>query len=143
MITFRQITTEEAKAIREHALRPTYPLDWHHDSFHIGAFDEDSLVAICSVYHENPQQQLEQRAWRIRSIATLESHQKQGIGRQLVEKCIDYVRSKKGVFIWSNGHTSVGPFYEKCGFSLFGSKDSLPWIGAPLFYKKTISLVDE
>jgi GNAT superfamily N-acetyltransferase len=138
MISFRQISTEEAKEIREQILRPAYPLDWHHDSFHIGAFDGEILIGICSLYHENPQQQLQQGAWRIRSIATLPNYQKQGIGRQLVEKCIDHVRTKKGTFIWSNGHSSAGPFYEKCGFSLSGSKDSLPWIGAPLFYKKIV-----
>lgn len=143
MITFRQITTEEAKEIRETLLRPTYPLDWHEDSFHIGAFDQDSLIGVCSLYHENPQQQLGKGAWRIRSIATLPSYQKQGIGQKLVEHCIEYARSKQGIFVWSNGHSSVGPFYEKCGFSLEGPKDSLPWIGAPLFYKKTISSIDQ
>ncbi|MBP9840945.1 MAG: GNAT family N-acetyltransferase [Simkaniaceae bacterium] len=142
-IKIRPISQEEAKGIREKILRPNYPLDWHQDSFHIGAFDGTLLIGICSVYHENPQQQLEQRAWRIRSIATLPEYQKQGIGRLLIEECLNYVRSKKGLFVWSNGHTAVGSFYEKCGFTLEGPRDSLPWIGAPLFYRKNIDLLDE
>lgn len=135
---FRPISQEEAKALREPILRPSYPLDWHQDSLHLGAFDGELLVGMCSIYHENPQQQLEQRAWRIRSIATLPQYQKQGLAKALIEKCIDYVRSKKGIFVWSNGHSAIGSFYEKCGFTLEGPKDSLPGIGAPLFYMKRV-----
>lgn len=138
MVEIRPISREETEAIREQMLRPTYPLDWHEDSRHFGAFDGETLVAICSLYHENPQEQLGQGAYRIRSLATLPSHRGRGLARALLEEAIAYARHQRAHFVWTNGRSDAAAFYARCGFIAQGSPNSLPGLSLPYIFRKDL-----
>lgn len=138
MAEIRIITVEHAESIRKECLKSDYPLDWHEDAHHLGAYEDGQLVAICSIYPENPQEQVTKDTWRIRSLATLPEHRGKGIGQSLVEHSIRYAKQMKGRFVWCNARTKAAPFYLRCGFVQEGSPRSLPGIGGHFLLKKVL-----
>ena len=119
-------------------VKPKYPLDWHAEALHLGAFVDGTLVGICSIYPENPQEQVDSSTYRIRSLATLIKYRGRGIGRCLIEECIAHAKRKGARFIWCNARGKAAPFYAKCGFIKEGNPLSLPGVGPHFFFKKQL-----
>ncbi|MCH9614105.1 MAG: hypothetical protein SP1CHLAM54_11170 [Chlamydiia bacterium] len=138
MDEIKLITVDEAESIRKLCLKNDYPLDWHEDAYHLGAYTDGQLVAICSLYPENPQEQVTHETYRIRSLATLPEHRGKGLGKTLVEHCVAYAKQQRARFIWCNARTKAANFYKHCGFTQEGSPTSLPGIGGHFFLKKVL-----
>lgn len=106
------------------------------------------------VLNDGPQGAYEKAAWSrqlpqgeymvCHTLATEPSHQKRGIGRQIVEYCIEYARKQNYKAIRLDvvpDNLPAKKLYEKCGFTYIGDVDlerGLPEI--PLFSMYELNL---
>jgi GNAT superfamily N-acetyltransferase len=138
------IPATATRPLRQVVLRPhqaaeelVFPGDDATDTRHFGAFINEKLVGVASVYREAPPQALlaelrpivAANAWRLRGMATLPAVQGQGLGRALLEACIAYVASQGGELLWCNARTPAAGFYLKLGFVTHGDEFEIPDIG--------------
>ena len=134
-VEIRPITAEQTRPIRQRVLRPhqaaselVYPGDDASDSFHLGAYRDDELLAILSMYFM-PKPDETSPAWRIRGMAAIPEAQGIGLGRTLVEVARDRAWASKRAPIWCNARQSAFGFYEKLGFVIEGGVFEIEGIG--------------
>ena len=135
-IKILSISAQETRPLRAAILRPgqtsaqqVYPDDEAPGSFHAGAYLQDELVGIASVFHEAPPGEEDPNAWRLRGMGVQADFRGQGIGRLLLEKCLAYVEQMGGEKLWCNGRVSALPFYHKLGFQEKGEVFNIPESG--------------
>lgn len=123
----KEINAAETRNLRQLTLRqnqPTetlvYPGDDAEDTIHFGAFIENELVGIASIYKEIMKVNDEPESWRLRGMATVESVRGKGYGKELMNKCIKYVKDNNGKLFWCNARITAEEFYEKFGMKRFG-----------------------
>ena len=133
----RPIDTAEARPLRHAVLRPNqpfeatlYPLDDQPESGHFGAFLEDRLAGVASVYHEAQPGDTDPRAWRLRGMATYEKQRGRGIGSALMQACFGHIRTHGGAVLWFNARTTAAGFYSRFGFTVKGDVFDIEGIGA-------------
>lgn len=83
------------------------------DGIHFGAFKENKLVGVVSLFQEGT-------VFQFRKLAVDTSLQKTGIGNALLTYAIDYAIETGGTRIWCNARDSAIGFYLKAGFSKTG-----------------------
>ncbi|MGV6814058.1 MAG: GNAT family N-acetyltransferase [Phycisphaerales bacterium] len=134
-VKIRSITAAQTRPIRQRVLRPhqaaselVYPGDDAHDSFHLGAYRDNELLAILSMYFM-PKQGETSHAWRIRGMASIPEARGIGLGRMLVEMARDQAWGIKLAPIWCNARQSAFGFYEKLGFVIEGEVFEIEGIG--------------
>src|SRR3990172_2989608 len=112
-----QIAPVSAAAVlplRQAILRPGRPLEeavFPHDTdpetVHFGAFLDEELAGIASIYHEPPPDQADPHTWRLRGMAVAERIRRQGIGGALLQICVAHVREHGGSTLWFNARTAA------------------------------------
>ena len=132
----RRIDAAETRPLRHAILRPNqpfeatvYPLDDQPESGHFGAFLENRLVGVASVFHEARPGDGDPRAWRLRGMATYEEHRGQGIGSALMQACLGHIRNHGGATLWFNARTTAAGFYRRFGFIVQGEVFDIEGIG--------------
>ena len=135
-IIIRSITAEETRPLRQIMLRPHQAiseLDYHGDdnekTYHVGAFLDDELVGIASVYLENAPYKPEPKSWRLRGMAVLHHVQRKGYGKALLHACLAYIAKQNGLLIWCNARGGAMSFYQRLGFEVHGDAFEIPGIG--------------
>ncbi|MGD2156001.1 MAG: GNAT family N-acetyltransferase [Anaerolineales bacterium] len=148
-INIRRISAEQARPLRQIVLRPgqpeaavTYPGDDAPETLHLGAYLEDKLIGVASVFLDSNTMQASLDAWRLRGMGVLEHFQGQGIGRALLQRCITYIASRGGTSLWCNARTPVLGFYLAMGFTPSGSEFHIPGAGPHYFMSRPIELED-
>jgi ribosomal protein S18 acetylase RimI-like enzyme len=100
------------------------------DTFHLAAFDSGSVAGVVSCAHVD--------GWQLYQMAVRSELQGQGIGRDLVLRLFEEVRSRGGHTVWANARDNALGFYEKLGFTVIeGGFEG--WRGIP-HHKVTITL---
>lgn len=145
-IDIRPISAVQARPLRQAVLRPhqapdqlVYPGDDGPDSWHVGASLNDQLIGIASVYQEPPPNETPAGLWRLRGMAVLPGMQGQGLGRLLLQACLDHVTARGGKALWCNARTSASGFYRALGFEAVGEVFELDGIGPHFFMKRAIA----
>ena len=130
------IKAKETWPIRHKVLRPNqlledcdYPNDRNPDSFHLGAFESNKLIAIASFYGERNEQIVAWKQYRLRGFATLPEYQGKGVGNSLMKFGLEHLQNNKADVLWCNARTSASPFYEKHGFGVFDDIFEIEGIG--------------
>jgi GNAT superfamily N-acetyltransferase len=139
------IPAAATRPLRQVVLRPhqaaeelVFPGDDATDTRHFGAYLDEKLVGVASIYREAPPPALVMdltppgttvNAWRLRGMATLPAVQGQGLGRALLEACIAYTTTQDGELLWCNARTPAVGFYLKLGFVTHGDEFEIPGIG--------------
>jgi GNAT superfamily N-acetyltransferase len=118
MITIEQIRPELTWRLRQQVLYPAQKLyemelDEDNDGMHFGAFTDDKLVGIISLFQHDT-------AFQFRKLAVLPEFQKMGIGNQLLNRIEEFASSEGGNIIWCNARVSAIGFYIKAGYSHTG-----------------------
>ena len=128
-IEVKAIPVAEARRLRKAILRPDlppettiYPGDDAPDTFHAGAFLDGELAGITTALREAPPGQDEPGAWRLRGVAVAEKARGLGLGRLLVQACLQHIDAQEGVWVWANGRTPSLPFYRALGFQVQGEE---------------------
>lgn len=135
-ISVRSIRAREAQPLRAAILRPgqtseqqVYPNDEAPGSFHAGVYLDGKLVGIASVFHESPPGEDDEDAWRLRGMAVHAEARRQGIGRLLLECCLEYIQAQGGERLWCNGRVTALAFYHNLGFKERGQIFDVPESG--------------
>ncbi len=118
MISIEQIRPELTWRLRQQVLYPAQKLyemelDEDNEGIHFGAFTEDKLVGIISLFQHCT-------VFQFRKLAVLPDFQKMGIGNSLLSRVEEYVQSENGETIWCNARVSAIGFYLKSGYSHTG-----------------------
>src|ERR1700748_1825522 len=132
----RFIPVEDTLPIRNDILRGgTLTLDqcrWSGDenpeSFHLGYFVDEELVCIAT-FHPSTYKEYMGNAYQLRGMATLEEYRGRGIGNQLVNFAIVYLRGQKANYIWCNARKKAVGFYQNVGFEIISDEFEVRDIG--------------
>jgi len=141
------IAAAETRPLRQSVLRPqqkaeelVYPGDDDPRSRHLGAFVDDRLVGIASLYVEPMPDVTDASAsdWRLRGMATLPEARGTGLGGALLEACLEHIRSMGGTRLWCNARVPASGFYVRYGFLVHGDAFELPGIGPHYLMSRSI-----
>ncbi|WP_461054079.1 GNAT family N-acetyltransferase [Spirosoma arcticum] len=109
MINIRPITSEQTYPLRHAVLWPDKPLDYvkienDDEGHHYGAFREDELVAVISLFVNG-------RESRFRKFATRPDCQRMGIGTLLLNHVIAEARRMNATTLWCDARLDAADFY--------------------------------
>jgi predicted GNAT family N-acyltransferase len=129
MIHIEQIRPELTWRLRQRILHPTkklYEMEMEEDNngVHFGAFREDNLVGIASLFQKGSN-------FQVRKFAIDIPAQNMGIGKSLLNYIVDYAIIEGAERIWCNSRSSAIGFYSKSGFLQTGipfSKSGIDYV---------------
>jgi predicted GNAT family N-acyltransferase len=135
VISIRMITLDEALPIRHCVLWPDKPLsfckvDGDDAASHYGAFLNNTLVSVASIYVEG-------QVARLRKFATLEDFQGCGAGTQLISHIIAELEQTDIDIFWCDARTTAVGFYKRFGMQVQGAEFVKSGIA---YYKMEVSL---
>ena len=114
-VSIEQIRPELTWHLRQKVLYPAQKLyemelDEDQEGIHFGAFTDNKLVAIVSLFSKNGD-------FQFRKLAVDPNYQGRGIGNELLTYITDFARQEGGKRIWCNARSTATGFYDKNGFS--------------------------
>jgi len=98
------------------------------ESFHLGYYVDEKLVCIAT-FHPSTYKEYQGKAYQLRGMATLEEYRGKGIGNQIVNFAIVYLRGQQANYVWCNARKSALKFYIDLGFEVISDEFELPNIG--------------
>ncbi len=141
----KQIPYEETYPIRQVVLRPNRPLEtcfFDGDSLstthHFGAFQNENLAGIISIFKNNHSVFEEKNQYQIRGMAVLPEFQKYGLGKQLVLHTEEFLKQQKTELIWFNAREEAVGFYQKLGYQIIGKAFMIADVGIHFVMFKSI-----
>jgi predicted GNAT family N-acyltransferase len=121
-LEIKPINAEETTHLRQLTLRQhqkaeelIYPGDYDKDTVHFGAFVNNELTGIASIYRESMKGKNEPDSWRLRGMATVAEVRGKGYGKELMNICIEHIKNQGGKMLWCNARIEAEKFYEKFG----------------------------
>lgn len=97
-------------------------------AFHLGYYAGDELVCVAS-FHLQEYGDFKGTGYQLRGMATAASYQGKGIGNQLVNFAIVYMRGQKVNYVWCNARKVAAKFYSSLGFEIISDEFDIPGIG--------------
>jgi GNAT superfamily N-acetyltransferase len=136
-IHIEQIRHELTWRLRQEVLYPNKQLldmamDEDADGIHFGAFKNDDLVGVVSLFKSGD-------SFQFRKFAVKQPVQKMGIGSSLLEYITDFAIAEGGNKLWCNARLAAIPFYISRGFDQTGKGFSKNGIGYEIL-EKSISV---
>jgi len=134
MITIKKIKAEDTYPIRLEILRKDIPLpyefngDFDEDTFHLGAFKDEKLLAVSS-YMKASNSNFKGTQYQLRGMATLIEYQGLGMGKLMLQESFSILQELKIDCLWCNARIIAVNFYEKLGLQTFGEKFDLKYVG--------------
>jgi GNAT superfamily N-acetyltransferase len=115
MIDIEQIAAGNTWRLRRNVLYPNeqvldMKMDEDDDGIHFGAFKDNKLVGVVSLFQYGTD-------FQFRKLAVDPSVQNMGIGSSLLQHITDYASQNGGTRIWCNARVTAIPFYLKAGFA--------------------------
>ncbi|HEY4326649.1 MAG TPA: GNAT family N-acetyltransferase [Mucilaginibacter sp.] len=119
MTTIEQIRPELTWRLRRDVLYPNQllaemGLDEDEEGVHFGAFKDNKLAGVVSLFQKGTD-------FQFRKLAIEPSFQKMGVGRDLLQYITNYAKENGGTRIWCNARTSAIGFYLKYSFAQTGT----------------------
>lgn len=132
----RFIPVEELLPVRNEVLREgrltneecRFPGDKAEGAFHLGYFIRDELACIAS-FQPQPYEKYPGVAYQLRGMATIEKYRSQGLGNQLVNFAVVYLRGQKANYVWCNARKKAVRFYKSLGFEIISEEFEIKGIG--------------
>lgn len=135
-IEIKRISADETRPLREKILRPGQPLDkliysgdYNQEAYHVGAFSDNHLIGIASVYLKAKDDEDRIDSWQLRGMAIDHNLRGQNVGKKLLESCMEYIKSQNNYHLWCNARLVAVGFYEKMGFKISSDEFEIPDIG--------------
>jgi predicted GNAT family N-acyltransferase len=134
MIKF--IEVENLLSIRNAVLREgkltldecRFPTDKIEGAFHLGYYADDQLACIVS-FHPQNYGEFGEGGYQLRGMATTSDYRGRGVGNQLVNFALTYLRGQKANYVWCNARKKAAPFYHNTGFEIVSPEFEVPGIG--------------
>ncbi|WP_136669003.1 GNAT family N-acetyltransferase [Flavobacterium sp. H122] len=144
MIRIEIISSDQTLPIRHAVLRKGMPLescifdgDDLPSTVHFGIFENDGLKGVVSVFEHKNSVFNETKQYQVRGMAILDSEQKKGYGRLLMEYLEQFLKENKTDLIWFNAREGAVNFYKKLNYSVTGIPFEIQNIGIHLvMFKK-------
>ena len=132
----KTISSKNTLHIRQLVLRPGKNLDeciFEKDNepgnFHLGAFEEGTLMGIVSLMgNENPAFK-ENHQFQLRGMAVLPQFQNRKIAKNLLKAAEEKLSLQKTEILWCNARETAVGFYAKHNFEPFGELFEIPTVG--------------
>ena len=132
----RFITADDVLPLRNEVLREgkltldecRWPGDAAESSFHLGYYQRNEVVCIASFYI-NANEPFAGLGYQLRGMATAAAYRGKGIGNQLVNFAVVYLRGQKANYVWCNARKTAARFYESLGFEIISAEFDIPGIG--------------
>jgi GNAT superfamily N-acetyltransferase len=105
-----------------------FPTDNLPGAFHLGYFIAEELVCIASFHPQNHIGYIGS-GYQLRGMATVETYRGQGLGNQLLNFGLVYLRGLKVNYLWCNARKSAVQFYLNLGFEIISPEFEVPVIG--------------
>ena len=124
MIEIKKITALETYPIRLEVLRKNIPLPYKFngdlavDTFHLGAFKNNDLIAVSS-FMKVKNKNFEGEQYQLRGMATLNEYRGLGAGKLMMEKTFSILNDLQVDCLWCNARIVAVKFYEKRGLKTF------------------------
>jgi len=134
MIEIKKIEASETFAIRLEVLRKNIPLpfefngDFDKDTFHLGAFKDEKLIAVSS-FMKASNSNFDGKQFQLRGMATLEEYQGVGAGKLMMQKAFEILKELNTTCLWCNARVIAVPFYKKLGLEIFADKFEIKYVG--------------
>ena len=142
-VKIKHITSKEALLVRTPVLRKNQPADsalikedYLSNTFHYGAFINNIIIGTSTIYPENRKDKKNQ--WRLRGMAVLDKYQSKGVGGELLDACINYIKLKNAEILWCNARIKAINFYTRHGFLICSHEFDIPNIGLHFQMEKKI-----
>jgi GNAT superfamily N-acetyltransferase len=119
MIIIEQIRPELTWRMRQQVLYPQsklYEMEMDEDNhgYHFGAFIDNKLVAVVSLFHKGTD-------FQFRKFAVDAGVQGMGIGKTMLQYITDFAITNGATRIWCNARDTAIAFYVKYGFVQTGT----------------------
>ena len=116
----REISLEEALPIRHSVLWPDKPVEFcivegDQQGIHLGVEVGEQLVSVASLYIDGDKA-------RLRKFATLASFRGEGIGTELIDYALEYLKAKEIKTFWCDARESALGFYQRFGMQVEGER---------------------
>ncbi|MDN3650908.1 GNAT family N-acetyltransferase [Reinekea marina] len=116
----RAISWEQTLPLRQSVLWPNKPSEFCHvegdsGAMHFGAFTNDQLVCVASVY-------LDANKARLRKFATHTEYQGQGIGSKMLTYILHSLKDTDAKVFWCDARESALGFYQRFGMRQCGER---------------------
>lgn len=98
------------------------------DTFHAGYYLEGNLVSIAT-FHMQSREGMQGKGYQLRGMVTHTDHQGKGLGNQLLNFCIVYLRGQKADYLWCNAREIAYKFYLGLGFEFISDEFQIEKIG--------------
>ena len=131
-----QITPYLTHKLRRDVLYPDMKIfememDEDIDGIHFGAFYENKLIGVVSLFSKG-------RSFQFRKLAVDPEYQHKGIGSSILNYITEYAQLNGGTTIWCNARLSAIGFYLKANFAQTGNLFSKNGIDYELLEKTII-----
>lgn len=134
MIKF--IPVEETLLMRNEILREgklsldecRFPSDLLPGAFHLGYYQHRELACIAS-FHPQTYGDFGGAGFQLRGMATTEKYRGKGIGNQLLNFAIVYLKGQKANYLWCNARETALRFYQNVGFEVISDRFVIPVTG--------------
>jgi len=118
MIHIEQIRPELTWRLRREALYPAgeiadMAMDTDSQGIHFGAFTDNKLVGVVSVFQHGD-------ILQFRKFAVDQAYQNMGVGTALLNYTIEFATENGGIRLWCNARLNAVGFYLKNGFAQTG-----------------------
>ena len=146
MLEVRAVAAGETRPLREQVLRPgrppadsIYPGDDDPATVHFAVYDGDRLVGIASLYRQDRAETgASGGGWRLRGMASAPNARRSGVGRALLDACLNHVAAMGGGELWCNARTPVAGFYARAGFDVISEPFEVPGIGPHVVMRRVV-----
>ncbi|MDP4587834.1 MAG: GNAT family N-acetyltransferase [Flavobacteriales bacterium] len=141
MMIVKQIRSEETRAVLHRVLWPhieqekdcVIDIDEREDAIHLGAYLDQKLVAVCSLFEMHSSKIEDKKQYRLRAMASLPEVRGSGAGKMIVQEALRLVESKGMDVLWCDARKVALGFYEKLGFERIDEWYEVPKIGPHQF----------
>ncbi|WP_456424020.1 GNAT family N-acetyltransferase [Lutibacter sp.] len=144
MIEIKKIKAIETYPIRLEILRKNIPLpykfkgDLDTETFHLGAFRNNKLIAVSSYMKVN-NKDFTGNQYQLRGMATLKDYRGLGAGKLMLQEAFIMLKDYRIDYLWCNARIVAVNFYKKQGFQTFGNEFEIPIVGKHYIMYKKIS----
>lgn len=135
IMEIHQIDWQQTIPLRHKVLWPSKPpefcyIEGDEGGIHFGAFQDEVLVCVASVY-------IDGKSARLRKYATDPAYQGRGIGSAVLREVIAYLKSKLVTYFWCDARESAMGFYQ--GFDMQAEGERF-YKSDVAYYKMAMSL---
>ena len=140
----RKVKASNIRTIRHRNLRQgkpysttSYKRDEENNTFHLACILNKEIISCATFYPENNKLFPNQKAYRLRGMATDNNYRKRGIGKKIMLQAFEEIKKGGGTLLWCNARLVAVEFYKKIGLKIIGEQFDIPEIGPHyLMYKK-------